>query len=83
MNLRLNLVIESYWEAEQLSYVLIELEGKLQENPDGHGHIQLADKLNLARRRLQESAGLVVPLKRIEDMFRKRNRSWRKRKPSR
>ena len=68
--MKLTIKIENVWEAEQVCYALIELERPLRERVrtgDMQG-LRLADRVHVARRRLQEEAGLVVGLKRLDDL---------------
>ena len=68
MNNLLTIRIESTWEAEQVVDALIELERRLRDNLAGRGHLRLANRIHLARRKLQEEAGLVIGLKRLNDL---------------
>ena len=60
--MELTLKLETPWEAEQVCYALIALEHPLREairKGDMQG-LCLADKLQVARRKLQEDAGLAL-----------------------
>jgi hypothetical protein len=61
LTLTLTIKLETPWEAEQVCYGLLALEQPLRESVrkgDMQG-LRLADKLQAARRKLQEDAGLV------------------------
>jgi hypothetical protein len=64
----LSLRVDSQAEAMVLVNALIELERSLREKAYLTGNIRLADKIHVARRALQEQAGLVLTLDQVKDM---------------
>ena len=68
--MKLTIKIETPWEAERVVDALIRLEQPLREavrTGDMQG-LGLADRVHVARRKLQEDAGLVAGIQRISDL---------------
>lgn len=68
--MKFTIKIETPWEAERVVDALIRLEQPLREavrTGDMQG-LGLADRVHVARRKLQEDAGLVAGIQRISDL---------------
>jgi hypothetical protein len=70
--MKLTIEIKSPWEAEQVVDALIRLEQPLRDAWLAKGDMRglgLADRVHVARRKLQEESGLVAGIQRIEDLI--------------